>query len=67
MNRLKLMRYERGLTQAEVAQACGIAVGTLKALERGGTTEPHAPTAKAVADFYGVTVADLLGVKEKAA
>lgn len=67
MNRYELLRYERGLSRVEVAESAGVPLNTLVRLESGGTTRPSAPTAKALADFYEITVAELLGVEEKAA
>lgn len=61
MNRFELLRYERGLTQGEVAEGSGIPVRTVRSLE-GATDRPSAPTAKALADFYGMSVAELLGI-----
>ena len=60
MSRLKLMRYSAGLTIAQVVERTGISERTLYRLENGARPSPAA--AKALADFYGVTVADLLGV-----
>lgn len=61
MNQLKLMRYERGLTQQDVATGAGVTQATLSRLERGHGC-PGAATAKALADFYGVPVAAVLGL-----
>ena len=65
MNRFLALRYERGITQAQLAKGAGVSRGTLWAIERG--TTPSAPVAKALADYYGVTVADLLAPAEDAA
>lgn len=65
MNRLELMRYDRGLTRAEVAERSGVSIRTLQNLETGNA-RPSAPTAKALADFYEVSVADLLGIETAA-
>lgn len=65
MNRNRLHRYERGLTADVVTQGAGISAKTLRSFENG---EPvSAPTAKSLADFYGITVAELLGVEDIAA
>lgn len=66
MNRLRLLRFERGLRMDDVAEGTGLTRQTLRRLESGETTEPSAATAKALADFYGVSVAELLGVKDAA-
>lgn len=67
MNRLKLLRFERGLTLEAVAEATGVGRQTLMRLERGDTTKPSAPTVKALADFYEVSVSELLGLDEDVA
>lgn len=67
MNRFELLRYERGASRKEVVEATGINERTLGALERGEIKKPGAEAAKALATFYGVTVADLLGVEDRSA
>lgn len=67
MNRLRLMRYERGLALTSVADQVGITRQQLGRLERGDTIRPSASTAKALADFYEISVAELLGVDERSA
>lgn len=62
MNRLKLLRYERGLTRREVSTGSGVPVRTLTDLEKRGH-QPGAPTAKALADFYKVPVTHVLGIE----
>lgn len=62
MNRYELRRYEVGLSRADVAAQSGVPERTIRALESGQVSKPAARTAKALADVYGVTVADLLGV-----
>lgn len=66
MNRLELLRYERGLTRRDVSEGSGVPERTVRHVER----EAHRPspkTAKALADFYEITVAELLGVDERSA
>ena len=67
MNRLRLLRYERGLELAEVAASIGVNRQTLGRLERGDTAQPSAQTAKRLAEFYGMSIAELLGVDERSA
>lgn len=68
MNRYKLMRYEAGLDRPVVSQETGVPVRTLRHLEseKEGYT-PSPATAKALADFYGKTLPEFLGVTEEAA
>jgi transcriptional regulator with XRE-family HTH domain len=61
MNRLQLLRYERGLSRAQVAGAVDLSTKQLGLIERG-KANPRPATAKALADFYGITVAELLDV-----
>lgn len=65
MNRRELLRYERGLTATEVCQSANVSRPTLASFERGEMVT--APVAKALADFYGLTVAELLGLDLEAA
>ncbi len=68
MNRFERLRYERGLTQAQVEEGSGVPVRTVRSLEGpDAPLRPSAPTVKALADFYGVSVAELLGLPEQEA
>ena len=66
MNRWELIRFEKGFTHRQVAEGSGVSLSTVIRLERNGQ-KPGAGTVKALADFYGVSVADLLGLEEAAA
>lgn len=61
MTPAELARYEAGLSIEEAAARAGVSQRTLTRLERGGT-KPSAATARAIADVYGITVAQLLGI-----
>lgn len=64
MNRFEQMRYERGLTLGDVAEGTGLTRQTVRAVEHlTGDDRPTAPTTKALADFYGTSVAELLGLE----
>lgn len=63
MNRYERLRYEKGATIGDVAKATGRARSTLRELETSDDPRPSAPTAKALADFYGISVAELLGLE----
>lgn len=57
---LKAIRQERHMKQREVAEHLGIRVRSYQAYE-GGTREPDIDTLIALADFFGVTLDDLVG------
>lgn len=58
MTLLTRLRFDRGLTQAEVALATGVSRATIIRAEAGGDLQ--AGTAKALADFYGMTASELV-------
>lgn len=60
MNRWELLRYERGLTQQELADSAGVSLRTVIRLERSVAWKPNAAVAHALAQYYGITVAELL-------
>ena len=47
-NRLKSLRIEQALTQAELAEKAAVALNTVARLERN-ETEPHMPTVRKLA------------------
>jgi transcriptional regulator with XRE-family HTH domain len=57
---LELKRYELGLTQVEVAERAGLSQASVSQAETGAHLSPK--TAKALADLYGISVAEVLGV-----
>ena len=59
MNRFERLRFEHGMTQREVSEGSGVSLSTVIRLERGAR-KAGAGTAKALADFYGISVAELL-------
>jgi len=67
MNRFQVLRYERGLTQREVAEGAGISRGTVMRLEQLRDPKPSGPVATALAEFYGLSLAALLGADREAA
>ncbi len=60
------MRYERGLTIGQVAEGAKLSRPTVRSVELDPTTI-SAPTARALADFYEISVAELLGIDTEAA
>lgn len=61
MNRLRSLRFERGVTIETVSSSTGLSRHTVMRLESGAS--PQAPTAKAMADFYGCKVTELWPVE----
>ena len=56
---LSALRKERGLLQKDVAEAIGTAVRVYQRYEYG-EREPTLSTLVALADFYGITVDELI-------
>jgi transcriptional regulator with XRE-family HTH domain len=61
MNSAELLRYERGMTVAQVSAETKISEPTIYRIEKG-IVKPGPATAKTLADFYKVTVGELLGI-----
>ena len=57
--RIRMLRKESGLTQAQVAQEIGLSGRGYQDLELGAT--PRGDTLSAIADFYGVSIDWLMG------
>ena len=57
-NRIKLLRVERDLSQAQLADVLGIARQTVGALE-GGKYAPSLPLAFKIAKLFGKTVEEI--------
>jgi transcriptional regulator with XRE-family HTH domain len=59
--RLEQLRYDAGLTIDELADHVpGVGARTIARIEAGQTRRPWPKTAKAIADFFGVTSTELL-------
>lgn len=65
MNSVRSARLDRGMTQREMAAACGVSLTTIQRLEGDGSATPR--NAKKVADFLGVAVTDLPAFDQEAA
>ena len=63
---LKKMKSESGLTTSEIAEKSGIPEPTLEKLFAGVTKDPKPPTMQKLVHFFGYTLDDLYGAKEKA-
>ncbi|MFH0357936.1 helix-turn-helix transcriptional regulator [Streptococcus sp. A27] len=64
MNRLKILRKEKGLSQQALAKEIGVSYRTLQNWENGvNTIKPD--KAQALADHFGVPVGYLLGYEDK--
>lgn len=62
---LRDLRYEKALTQEDIAHAAGLSARGYAALERGQTMAPALDTLHAVAEALGVDVPRLLGPRPK--
>ncbi len=63
MNRLKELRKEKGLTQQGLADIVGVTKRTIIAWENG-ERDIKSDKAQTLADYFGVTVAYLLGYSD---
>ena len=63
MNRIKQLRKEKGLSQAQLAKEVGISNQIISFYENN-KREPKIETWKALADFFNVSVPYLQGVDE---
>lgn len=63
MNRLSILRKNRGATQSEVAEMLGISQPTYNRYETG-THEPDNETVARLAKYFGVSADYLLGIDE---
>ena len=61
---LRVLRLRLGLSQDELAKAMGLKRSAIGNYERG-IREPDLDTIEAFADFFNVSVADLIGRDEK--
>ena len=57
--RIRMLRGEKHLTQAEVARGVGLSARGYQDLELGAT--PRGDTLLAIAEFYGVSIDWLMG------
>ena len=60
-SRLTELRKSANMTRAELGEICGVAPSTIVNYERG-TRIPYADTAVKMADYFHISVHDLLGV-----
>ncbi|MCL2675324.1 MAG: helix-turn-helix domain-containing protein [Firmicutes bacterium] len=61
--RIKELREERGLSQAQLAAAVGLSQNTISQYETG-ILEPKNKTIKKLCEYFGVTAGYLLGFEE---
>lgn len=58
-DRLESLRREKGISQADIAEACGVSITTFRRWE-WGTQEPRLSELKKLAAALGMTTAELL-------
>ena len=61
--RIETLRYERGLSQTDLAKKLGLGKSTVVAWETG-TSKPHIEFLPLVAKFFNVTTDYLLGIEK---
>jgi transcriptional regulator with XRE-family HTH domain len=59
MARLRALRLNLGLTQAELAARAGVSEFTVVRLETGKDRRPHPSTRRKLAEALGVAIADV--------
>jgi transcriptional regulator with XRE-family HTH domain len=62
--KLSRLRRGRGLTQAELSEASGVAQSTIAQIETGKRSRPHPGTLKKLAGALGADTAELLEDQE---
>lgn len=62
--RIKLIRKEKGMTQKQVADRCGMADSAIRKYESGQVT-PKQDTLQRIANALGVHLLDLIGIGEE--
>lgn len=58
---LKGLRYKKGITQEQLADALNIPASTIRRYESTEDSLPHKDRLKTIADYFGVSVDHLLG------
>lgn len=64
MNSYEIARYNAGLSVKDAAARASVHPRTIRRLENDEIPQASAPVAKALADVYGIPVAQLLGVSD---
>ncbi len=59
-SRLADLRLVRGYSQPQFAEAAGVKLGTLRALEQGRIADPKVATVARLAEALGIATDDLL-------
>lgn len=57
---LKRIREERGISQTELAERCGISPGQISKIEIGTQKNPHLETVVAISAALGVSIEELV-------
>jgi putative transcriptional regulator len=63
-NRIRVLRAEKGWTQAELASRVGVSRNSINAVENG-KFDPSLPLAFSIADAFGLTIEDVF-LRDKA-
>jgi len=63
MTSIKDLRYERGITQEQLAKAVGVSRQTIISIEGGGDISASSDAIKSACRFFGVSPFDVLEAK----
>ena len=61
-NRIRILRAEKGITQEDLAKACGLSRQSINAIEKGKYI-PTVHTAIRIAEYFKVGVEDIFKIK----
>lgn len=57
---LKRIREDRGISQSELAERCGMSTGQISKMETGAQKNPHIETVVAISTALGVSMEELV-------
>ena len=58
-NKIRMYRKEKGLTQKEIADKCGVSIGYMSHLENGTRVNPSTEIMEKIALVLGKSIADI--------
>lgn len=58
-NKLRKYRKEKGLTQKDIAEKCGVSIGYMSHLEKGTRVNPSTEVMEKIAQVLGKTIPEI--------